>query len=386
MTPVGRAADQLHPYVSELAAAALAETPGGGWLEVDGTLAFFDISGFTTLTERLAGLGRAGAEHINDILNLVFQRLIDEVFRFGGDVLEFGGDAMVVHFTGEHHQQRGALAAARMFKAVDDAGRLSTPAGHVRLGMSCGIASGSQAFYLLGSTRRALVVAGPVSTAMARLEAIADRGQALISDEMAAALPRAWVGRRDDEAWRLRFNGIRDAESTASARRVSAADLDTSPLLPTQFRSLVDVGRRDGELKQVAMAFIRLDGTDAPLAAGGPAAVHARLRAVTEVVERGAAAQDVCWMETQAEANSVRWTLIAGAPTATERDGERLLRVLREIADDVPGAAPHRRQSRRRLRRRHGPPGAVHVHRDGRHDEPRRPSDGPSAARRDHRR
>ena len=44
----------------------------------------------------------------------------------------------------------------------------------------------------------------------------------------------------------------------------------------------------------------------------------------------------MCWLETQAEANSVRWTLIAGAPTATERDGERLLRVLRRIVERTP--------------------------------------------------
>ena len=87
--------DPLHPYVSQHAARVLADSPECGWVEFDGSLAFFDISGFTTMTERLARLGRAGAEHINDILNLVFQRLIDEVFRFGGDVLEFGGDAMV---------------------------------------------------------------------------------------------------------------------------------------------------------------------------------------------------------------------------------------------------------------------------------------------------
>ncbi len=112
-------AEPLHPYVSELAARVLAEAPAGGWVEMEGTLAFFDISGFSTLAERLAGLGRAGAEHINDILNVVFRRLIEEVFRFGGDVLEFGGDAMVVLYSGADHQQRAALAAARMFKAIE---------------------------------------------------------------------------------------------------------------------------------------------------------------------------------------------------------------------------------------------------------------------------
>ena len=327
----------LHPYVSELAARALAESPTGGCLEIDGTLAFFDISGFTTITERLARLGRQGAEHINDILNVVFHRLIDEVFHVGGDVLEFGGDAMVVLFSGADHQGRAAKSAARMFKAIGDVGRLTSPAGTVRLGMSCGMATGTQAYYLLGSSRKALVVAGAVSTAMARLEAAADRGQALVSEELASTLPRAWVQRREgDGAWRLRFNGIRGEESGIPSPRTTPAGLDTSPLLPEEFRSLVDVGRRDGELKQVAMAFIRLDDTDALLSAGGPEAVRARLAEITDVVDQTAAANGVCWLETQAEANSVRWTLIAGAPTATEHDGERLLRVVREIADQSP--------------------------------------------------
>ena len=120
------------------------------------------------------------------------------------------------------------------------------------------------------------------------------------------------------------------------ARRGRPADLDTTPLLPVEFRSLVDVGNRSGELKQVAMAFIRLDGTDALLTLGGPDAAHTRLKEISDLVDETAAKWDVCWLETQAEADSVRWTLIAGAPTATERDGERLLRVLREISDNSP--------------------------------------------------
>ncbi len=221
----------LHPYVSELAARALAESPTGGCVEINGTLAFFDISGFTTITERLAGLGRQGAEHINDILNFVFHRLIDEVFHFGGDVLEFGGDAMVVLYAGADHRRRAAQAAARMFKAIGDVGRLTTPAGKVRLGMSCGMASGSQTYYLLGSSRRALVVAGSVSTAMARLEAAADRGQALVCEELASSLPRVGAaarGRRRVAAAlqrnpRRSFGHPVDAHDAGRPRHVTAA-------------------------------------------------------------------------------------------------------------------------------------------------------------------
>ena len=123
-----------HPYLSALAVRTLAADPPDGFVEVDGTLAFFDISGFTPLTERLATVGRAGAEHINDVLNTVFTGLIDVVFRFGGDVLEFGGDAMVVLYSGPQHERRAAIAAVEMNRFMTRLGRVDTPAGKVRLG------------------------------------------------------------------------------------------------------------------------------------------------------------------------------------------------------------------------------------------------------------
>ena len=326
-----------HPYLSALAVRTLAADPPGGFVEVDGTLAFFDVSGFTPLTERLATVGRAGAEHINDVLNTVFTGLIDVVFKFGGDVLEFGGDAMVVLYSGPQHEGRAAIAAVEMNRFMTRLGRVDTPAGKVRLGVSCGMASGTQAYYLLGRTRRALVVAGPVSTAMARLEARAASGEVQVDPALAAALPPAWSVAIDDEGARLLMPLSKGAAVAVAEREpMPVDDVDTALLLPTQFRGLADVGRRTGELKQVAMAFIRLTGTDDLLAREGVAGVHDTLARISDIVDTTAADLDVCWLETQAEANSVRWTLISGAPTATERDGERLLRVLRRIADASP--------------------------------------------------
>jgi class 3 adenylate cyclase/tetratricopeptide (TPR) repeat protein len=329
-----------HPYLSALAVQTLATDPPGGWVDVDGTLAFFDISGFTPLTERLATVGRAGAEHINDVLNTVFTGLIDVVFRFGGDVLEFGGDAMVVLYSGPEHEGRAAMAAAEVNRFMARLGRVETPAGKVQLGVSCGMASGTQAYYLLGRTRRALVVAGPVSTAMARLEAQASSGEVQVSPRLAAALPQAWSVPVDAEGARLvlplpKRTSVALPEQ-AARDGVDTRGVDTAQLLPVQFRGLADVGRRTGELKQVAMAFIRLTGTDDLLAREGVAGVHDTLARISDIVDVTAAELDVCWLETQAEANSVRWTLISGAPTATERDSERLLRVLRRIADASP--------------------------------------------------
>ena len=110
--------------------------------------------GFTSLTERLARLGRSGAEHINDVLNTIFKGLIDEVFGVGGDVLEFGGDAMVVLYDGVDPERRAAIAAARMFEFMARDGLIETPLGGVRLRMSCGMASETQAYHLIGVSCR----------------------------------------------------------------------------------------------------------------------------------------------------------------------------------------------------------------------------------------
>ena len=53
---------------------------------------FADISGFTSLTERLAEKGAVGAEELTAALNRYFGQLIDIIDEFGGDVLKFAGD------------------------------------------------------------------------------------------------------------------------------------------------------------------------------------------------------------------------------------------------------------------------------------------------------
>ena len=59
-----------------------------------------DISGFTSLAERLArdntgGEGR-GTEQLSRMLNSYFGRMIDMIYEGGGDVVKFAGDALLV--------------------------------------------------------------------------------------------------------------------------------------------------------------------------------------------------------------------------------------------------------------------------------------------------
>jgi hypothetical protein len=51
----------LRPYVPRLVIDWLRETPDQTYRQVEGSLAFVDVSGFTNLTERLSRRGKVGA-------------------------------------------------------------------------------------------------------------------------------------------------------------------------------------------------------------------------------------------------------------------------------------------------------------------------------------
>jgi class 3 adenylate cyclase len=57
---------------------------------------FTDISGFTALTERLAEKGPVGVETLARVLNDYFGKMIDVIDEYGGDVVKFAGDALIV--------------------------------------------------------------------------------------------------------------------------------------------------------------------------------------------------------------------------------------------------------------------------------------------------
>src|SRR4029078_10634748 len=88
------------------------------WLEVDGSLAFVDISGFTAMSEKLSSLGKAGAEEVTDVMNATFAALLDVAYAEGGGLLKFGGDALLLLYEGDDHARRAARAAFEMRRTL----------------------------------------------------------------------------------------------------------------------------------------------------------------------------------------------------------------------------------------------------------------------------
>src|SRR4026207_1958233 len=115
---------RLDRFVPRVACEWDIDAPGARWQELDGSLCFVDISGFTALSERLAMRGRIGVEELTDVLNRVFGRMLDIAFDRGGSLLKFGGDALLLLFSGDGHPQQAAAAAVEMRAALRTATEL----------------------------------------------------------------------------------------------------------------------------------------------------------------------------------------------------------------------------------------------------------------------
>ena len=103
----------LGPYLPRMLTAWLAEAPGTTLRAVDGTVVFVDISGFTKMSERLARNGKVGAEEVADVIGSVFARLLSVAYGEGGGLIKFGGDALLLLFTGPEHPSAGRAGGPR---------------------------------------------------------------------------------------------------------------------------------------------------------------------------------------------------------------------------------------------------------------------------------
>ncbi len=163
----------------------LLDQPQGTFLA--GTLLFADISGFTNLSERLRRMGgKEGAEELVRIINEYLDVMLAILFQYGGQLIKFGGDAMLCLFTGENQGAMEAIWAAWEMKDAMALHFAEVEALHevFPLSMKVGHSSGLLFATTVGNEiHQEYIITGSAVERTARAEAIAQRGQVIISAE-----------------------------------------------------------------------------------------------------------------------------------------------------------------------------------------------------------
>jgi class 3 adenylate cyclase len=321
-------ASALAALVPQLTISWARDEPARSWVQRDGTMVSADISGFTRLSERLAQHGPAGAEEMTDILNSYFDGVIAAAERLGGDVLKFGGDQVLVWFTGAGHEERGAAACVGMRAAADRP--FATRVGRaVRMRMSVGAHTGRFTFLMTSGRHRELLVAGADAGETVRCESEAAAGQILVSGALAERLPRTWLGARLGPRRVLRNLAVADGAAPAA----TAGGLpDLRPYVPAAQRALIDAGV-PGEHRHASISFLDIAGTDDLLASRGPDGLMGAVGRVAAAVDEATAQWGTEWLSSDLRPNGIIFMLAGGVPTSSGHDEERLLRTVHQVMD-----------------------------------------------------
>ncbi len=320
----------LRPYVADLVIDWLRDTPDAVYREVDGTLAFADISGFTALTERLARAGAVGAEEMSDILSAVFTDLLAVAFSYGAWLVKWGGDAVLLLFEGAEHAALASRAAFEMRRVLRRAGQVRATAGSATLRLSVGVHSGPVAFFLVGTRHRELVITGPAATEVALLDDAADAGDILLSPAAAALLDPRVLGQAKGPGRLLR--GAPAAQESTWGRS-DETGLDLATCLPRPVADYVLGGAHEGEHRRVAVAFVEFSGTDTLLAESGPQATAAALHELVSLAQEACNRSDVTFLETDISPDGGKIMMVAGAPRSEGHQEQRLLRAARAVIE-----------------------------------------------------
>jgi class 3 adenylate cyclase len=143
------------------------------------TVVFADVSGFTAMSEKM------DAEEVTEIINQLFTRLVDIIYRYEGTVDKFIGDCVMALFGApiahENDAERALLASMDMLNAVEEMNQ-TLP---VRLGIKIGLNIGTVVVGNIGSDLRMEYTAmGDVVNLAKRLQESAISGQILLSESV----------------------------------------------------------------------------------------------------------------------------------------------------------------------------------------------------------
>ena len=234
-----------------------------------GSALFADISGFTTLTEKLAQLHgpRRGIEILMQQINTVYTALVGEIERYGGSVVNFAGDSITCWFDLEAGQPAGrASACAQSMQMAMQA--------FPELSLKIAVSSGPVRRLVLGDPTIRLLdtLAGRTITRLATAEHLARPAEIILDEASAISLQfpiREW--RSADSA--ERFAVLELATQTVAvgelALNAGLADLsiEAEVLRPWLLRAVYERETQGHalfltELRPTVALFVRLLGID----------------------------------------------------------------------------------------------------------------------------
>lgn len=148
---------------------------------VEATVMFIDICGFTAITEKVA------ANTVVNLINTLFDKIVQEVISHGGHIDKFMGDAVMAVFRDKFHLDRAIDAALAIRSQLNGAETFKSGDYEFKPEVSVGINSGEMVSGNIGSAslkRLDYTVIGDAVNLAQRLQGVAKASQILITEQV----------------------------------------------------------------------------------------------------------------------------------------------------------------------------------------------------------
>ncbi|HEX9374197.1 MAG TPA: AAA family ATPase, partial [Roseiflexaceae bacterium] len=298
-------------------------------------------------------LGRAGNDILTQVVNSFFDAMVAVAYTWGGDVLSFGGDALLVAFTGAERTAQAAAAAAEMQRAVALLPPIPLPSRNPEyIKMKIGIASGPLVRASVGTSARHVALALGAVLHTADLMAAATKAGYVRLDPQAADEVMS-SARLTPDAGSYLLDELTAFPAPAETPRRYARDMAVADLVRAILRlapylshdvlaelaASPDASPGDGEQREVISVFVQFAGlndiSDALgiQRAGEIAAIATDVLApCLDAIERAGGV--LARVDTYADGHKL--LALFGAPRAGERDADWAVWAALRLREQLP--------------------------------------------------
>lgn len=231
-------------------------------------LLFADISGFTSMSEKLAHLGKEGSEEVNKIINRFFDPLIKIIYKWDGDIYRFGGDAFLAFFPESNDSLSASecaiCAAQEILGFVKKHSQTETKVGKFRIKVHIGLEKGQVYFHDLENN---FFLGGRVINNLMSMIDLAGPGEIVVSTEIKDELDNI-IFKQKDGVWRY----VKTKKRASEPKHTSGVNLDKIKNKASNLKNYIpqwllkrielkpSFDHKDGEHRKIAVVFLHFSG------------------------------------------------------------------------------------------------------------------------------
>ena len=231
---------------------------------------FIDISGFTSMTEKLMQSGSDGAEILSNILKDIFKSTVNHVYESGGFISTFAGDAFTAIFPAQNETSQTndvhniLYCAEKILTRFKEKPVQNTKYGNFEFNVSVGLSAGEVNWAIVGKKDKSYYFRGEAIDGSAKSEKIADSNEIIIDSKF-----KEFTGTNDietepisDASEYFRITNFKNIKLIKRESKTGLRHLDfTKDIFSKKFfPEAVFKVKEPGEFRNVISIFISFDG------------------------------------------------------------------------------------------------------------------------------